>query len=152
MGMIKQNCPNCRAHYNEKCNAWVYGSPIRKCPKCGSEFLDKRWREVALEGFQAGKVSWKFYLVGTVGFLIFSILCGLWLLSLINTQGSYPTRLLGCIMIGLFGSAGCFVMFIRCVTGYEDKKNAMYLEESKRRMQNPEYVEKLRAYGYDIPE
>lgn len=152
MGRVEQKCPKCGAHYSETCNAWVYGSPIRKCPKCGGEFLDKRWREVALEGFQSGKENWKFYLGASVGFLAFAILCGLWILSMINTQGSYSTRLLACVLLGLFASAASFVLFLRCVTGYEDKKNAVYLEESERRLQDPQYVEKLRAYGYHIPE
>lgn len=50
------------------------------------------------------------------------------------------------------GIIGCFVVFLRIVTGYEDKKNARYLDESKRRLQDKNYVDKLISFGYTVPD
>ncbi len=48
MGFMEENCPKSGKKIGESCNAWrMYGSPIRTCPKCKSEFLDNWWREVA---------------------------------------------------------------------------------------------------------
>lgn len=151
MGYIEGNCPNCGAKTGENCNAWVYGSPIRTCPKCKSEYLDNRWREVAIDGFDPRSNSPSFYIKGFFGFLIFTIACIAVLIWMIRTQGHYPVKLLGCALLGIVGTLGCGVVFLRIKLGYEEKKNAVFLEESKRRLQDKEYVEKLVSYGYNIP-
>lgn len=47
MGFMEGNCPTWGKKIRESCNAWMYGSPIRTCPKCKSEFIDNWWREAA---------------------------------------------------------------------------------------------------------
>lgn len=152
MGYVEGKCPQCGRKVRESCNAWVYGSPIRKCPHCGSEYLDKRWRELAIEGADPRTKDPKFYLKMAAIFLIFTIGCILWRSYLIASQGSYPTKLLGCIILGAFATVGCVVVFFRIITGYESKNNAKYLEESKERLKDKAYVEKLISYGYDVPD
>lgn len=152
MGVVQGTCPHCGGMVREKSNAWVYGSPIRTCPKCKQEFLDKRWREVAIDGFATGAKSAKLYLGATIGFLLFTIICTLWLRNMIATQGHYPTRLVGCIVVGIVGTVGCAVVFLRIVTGYEDKQNAKYMAESRRRLQDKNYIDKLVSFGYTVPD
>ena len=152
MGFVQGTCPHCGGMVREKCNAWVYGSPIRTCPQCKQEFLDKRWREVAIDGITTGLKSAKLYLGATIGFLLFTIICTLWLRNMIATQGHYPTRLVGCIVVGIVGTAGCAVVFLRIVTGYEDKQNAKYMAESRRRLQDKNYIDKLVSFGYTVPD
>lgn len=152
MGYVEGNCPKCGAKVRERCNAWVYGSPIRTCPNCKKEFLDKRWREVAIDGFATGSKNAKLYLGATIAFLFFTIVCVLWLTNMINTQGHYPIKLVGCIALGIVGTIGCAIVFLRIVTGYEDKQNAKYMDESKRRLQDENYVDKLISFGYAVPD
>lgn len=152
MGYIVGTCPKCGAQQNEKCNAWVYGSPVRRCKKCGSEYFDNRWREVAIDGIDPRAKNPMFYLFAAVGFLIFTILCGLWLKHLADTQGYYPTKLLGCVILGIIGTVGSILVLLRNVTGYEQKENEKYLAESKARLSDPEYVKKLEEYGYNVPD
>lgn len=152
MGYMEGNCPKCGARIGERCNAWGYGSPIRTCPKCKKEFLDKRWREVAIDGFAPGSKNAKLYLGATIGFLLFTIVCVLCLITMINTQGHYPIKLVGCIVLGIVGTIGCAIVFLRIVTGYEDKQNARYMEESKKRLQDKNYVDKLISFGYAVPD
>lgn len=152
MGFIEGNCPSCGQKMREKCNAWAYGSPIRTCPNCQREFLDKRWREVAIDGFATNKKSARLYLGATAVFLLFTVSCALCLIKLVEIQGSYPSKLLGCVLVGAVGTIGCFVVFLRIVTGYEDKHNKHYMEESRRRLQDKKYVDKLIFYGYKIPD
>lgn len=152
MGYVEGNCPKCGKKIRESCNAWVYGSPIRICPNCKSEFLDKRWREVAIDGFDPRANNPRFYIFGFFGFLAFTIVCVVWLMAMINAQRSYPIRLLGCIVLGIIGTIGCAVVLLRQITGYEEKNNARFMEESQKRMQDKDYVEKLVAYGYSVPD
>ena len=47
-------CPHCKKKVIESYRIiipYLYGSKIRKCPKCGGEIFDNRWREVAIQGF-----------------------------------------------------------------------------------------------------
>lgn len=46
----------------------------------------------------------------------------------------------------------CLFMVLRSLLGIEKRNNAKFMEESRRRLQNPEYVKKLQEYGYRIPE
>jgi multisubunit Na+/H+ antiporter MnhB subunit len=96
--------------------------------------------------------SAKLYLLATIGFLVFTIVCAMWLVTDIRTRGSYPIKLLGCVFAGVLGTVGCFVIFLRIILGYEDKQNQKYYEESLQRLKNKNYVEKLISYGYHVPE
>lgn len=152
MGYVEGNCPKCGAKVRERCNAWVYGSPIKTCPSCKSEFLDKRFREVAIDGFDPRANNPRLYLLGFFGFLVFTIVCAAWLIAMINARQSYPVKLVGCILVGIVGTVGCAVVLLRQMTGYEEKQNARFMEESQKRMQDKDYVEKLVAYGYSVPD
>ena len=152
MNFIEGTCPKCGAKTRENCNTWVYGSPVRICKSCKTEYLDRRWREVAVDGFDPRSQNSSFYLKGFIGFLIFTVLCAIWLIWLINNTGSYPSKLLGCVMVGGLGTLLCGFLYLRIKLEFEEKNNRKYLEESKQRLQNPEYVRKLIAYGYDISE
>lgn len=152
MGYVEGNCPKCGKMIRERCNAWVYGSPIRQCPYCKYEFLDRRWKEVAIDGIDKKSSNPKFYLLATVGFIIFTIICVVSLVNMIKLQGHYPIKLIGCIIAGITGMVMSILLYLRNVTGYEDKKNEIYMDESKKRLQDRHYVEKLVAFGYDVPE
>lgn len=152
MGWVDGNCPKCGARVHEKCNAWVYGSPVRTCPHCKEEFLDKRWREVAIDGFATGPKNAKLYLGAAVGFLLVTIVCILWLGSMVRTQGHYPIKIVACIGVGIMGTIVCATVFVRIITGYEDKENTRYMDESKRRLQDRNYVDKLISFGYTVPD
>lgn len=149
---IEGNCPVCGAKTKESCNTWVYGSPIRTCSSCKSEYLDKRWREVAIVGFDPRSGNASFYLKGFLGFFLFTIVCISVLVLFINLQGYYPNKLLGCIFAGALGTVLCGFLFARIKLGFEDKNNAKYMEESKKRIENNGYIEKLKAFGYPVPD
>lgn len=152
MGYVEWTCPKCGKLNHESCNAWVYGSPIRYCKKCGAEYFDNRWRELAIDGIAPGSKNAKFYLGATAACLLFAIATGAWLFYDIKYTGGYPIKLLGCCLLGIIGVIACFVVFIRIVTGYEDRHNKVFLEESEKRLQDKAYVQKLVSYGYNIPD
>lgn len=152
MGYIKGNCPKCGANVTEKCNAWVYGSPIRICPHCNQEYFDSRWREVAIDGIEPRSNNAPFYFKGMIAFLLFTVICLLSLLWLITTQKYYPTKAVGCVIVGIIGTLLCTFMWLRIKLGFEEKYNMKYLEESRNRLQDPNYIQKLMDYGYHVPD
>lgn len=125
-------------------------SPIRNCPKCNSEFLDKRQTEVAIDGCGRGKENAKTYVLVSLIFLIITIASVFRLINKINNGDFFPVKIIGCIIVGIAGTIMSLILFFKIVTGYEDEQNAKYMEEPKKRLQNKEYVEKLIAYGYQI--
>ena len=66
-------CPKCKTKNRETCNMWMYGSPIRECKACRSEYLDRRWREVAIDGFDPRSKNAKFYAKGAAFLLSLAI-------------------------------------------------------------------------------
>ena len=41
ISVAEWTCPECKTKNRETCNAWMYGSPIRQCKACRSEYLDR---------------------------------------------------------------------------------------------------------------
>ena len=142
-------CPECKTKNRESCNTWMYGSPIRECKACHGEYLDRRWREVAIDGFDPRGKNAKFYAKGAAFLLGMAIICGV-LLQTSFIQGANTTKLtLACIFCTLFGVVSGFIA-LRIKFGFADKDNEKYMAESKARLGDPQYVEKLRKYGYKV--
>ncbi len=142
-------CPECKTKNREACNMWMYGSPIRECKACRSEYLDRRWREVAIDGFDPRSRNAKFYAKGTLFLLSMAIICGA-LLQTSFVHGNNSTKLtLACILCSLFGIVSG-VIALRIKLGFADKDNEKYMAESKARLQDAQYIEKLKKYGYNI--
>ena len=142
-------CPECKTKNREACNMWMYGSPIRECKACRSEYLDRRWREVAIDGFDPRSRNAKFYAKGAAFLLSLAIVCGV-LLQTSLVHGNNSTKLtLACILCSLFGVVSGFIA-LRIKLGFADKDNAKYMAESKARLGDSTYVEKLKKYGYNI--
>lgn len=146
---IEWICPECKTKNREACNMWMYGSPIRECKACRSEYLDRRWREVAIDGFDPRSRNAKFYAKGAAFLLSLAIVCGV-LLQTSLVHGNNSTKLtLACILCSLFGVVSGFIS-LRIKLGFADKDNAKYMAESKARLGDSTYVEKLKKYGYNI--
>ena len=114
-----------------------------------SEYLDRRWREVAIDGFDPRSRNAKFYAKGAAFLLSLAIVCGV-LLQTSLVHGNNSTKLtLACILCSLFGVVSGFIA-LRIKLGFADKDNAKYMAESKARLGDSTYVEKLKKYGYNI--
>ncbi len=152
MGFVILECPHCGKKTKENCNAWAYGSPVKVCPECKNEFLDKRFTEVAIEGFERRIVDPSIFLKGMVFFAAMTLLCIFLFIFMVKFNGWYPTKIIGCIGIGVLGTLFCAVMFVRVKFGFEEKGMEKYIKESEERLKNREYAEKLKSYGYEVPD
>lgn len=77
---------------------------------------------------------------------------GGWLYYTVHFKHYYSTLVLAFVIVGGLATLMCLFMVLRSLLGIEKRNNAKFMEESRRRLQNPEYVKKLQEYGYRIPE
>ena len=142
-------CPECKTKNREACNTWMYGSPLRECKCCHSEYLDRRFREVAIDGFAPRSNNAVLYMKGALFLLIAAVVCGL-LIYFQHIQGFYSIKIIAAGVLCLLGGIACGINALRIKFGFQSKENQRYMEESKARLRDPEYVKKLQEYGYKI--
>lgn len=152
MGYFEINCPHCGKINRESCNAYMYGSPVRICKNCGEKYIDSRYREPAISGFDPKSANVSFYGKGSIGFgIAFACFFG-WFLYCALADGVYSLRV-GILCIGcLFGFIGCLIQFVRIKSGSADRENAKYLEKSEKRLSDRGYVDELIKMGINVPE
>jgi len=142
-------CPECKTKNREACNTWMYGSPIRQCKACRSEYLDRRFREVAIDGFDPRSNNAKFYVKGALFLLAIALVCGV-VIYFQYARGYYSMKVVAAGALSALGAVACLIMSIRIKLGFQNKDNEKYMVESKARLSDSQYVEKLRKYGYKI--
>ena len=142
-------CPECKAKNREACNMWMYGSPIRECKACRSEYLDRRWREVAIDGFDPRSKNAKFYAKGALFLLSIAAICSV-LIYFQYAKGYYSMKIIAAGALSALASIACGINALRIKFGFADKDNSKHMAESKARLGDPQYVEKLRKYGYKV--
>ena len=150
-GYLEGNCGKCGEKTREPSNAFAYGSPIRFCPKCKQEYLDRRWREVAVQGFDPKSTSVAYYAKAFLILFAITALSGGWLYYTMHFKGYYYTMVVAIVIVCAIASVASLGLMAWIALGFAAKSNAKYLAESERRMRNPEYVKKLQACGYVIP-
>ena len=131
-----------------------YESPLKKCKKCGTEYLDPRCHEIAAEGLPPDTYSIPSNVImGIVGGLI--LWRGLYLFSVHqmgtaeNIQWLYPTVF---TVMGI-----CFILcaiyqIIIILTGIKRKKFEKLRQESEERLLDYDYAKSLVLLGYSVPE
>ena len=152
MGYSEMNCPHCGKMNRESCNAHMYGSPIRVCKSCGKKYVDSRYTEPALTGFDRKSTDPSLYAKGAGIFAAGFVITLGWVIIDIKTKGSYPIKVAGASFICLMGLVLCLVCFVRIKSGISEKENQKYLEESEKRLSDKEYVRELIDNGIDVPE
>lgn len=152
MGFAESNCPHCGKVNRNSCNAWMYDTPIRRCKYCNQKFVDRRYRELAVEGIDQRSANPAFYLKGMAIFFVAGIVLALLLACQIRFLGYYSTRLVACVFICFAGCLMCGLLFVRIKLGIEDKNAQKYFAESEKRLENKAYVQELLDNGYDVPD
>lgn len=150
MTYITKKCPYCNSSYSimQPKGTGFYGSPIRQCATCGKQFLDKDYREIAIDGVRP--VDLKRVTTGTIILSVLGFLFGLLLVYCYFGETPSVWYLVGAA-ISIFISG---YLVIGEIAGYS--KRQAYLEmERKRseiRLRDPDYVYALRKLGYYVPD
>ena len=148
-------CPECgRKFFYYDSRQRYYGSPVRTCKKCNSQYLDLRYHEIAVEGIPESELSRKPMII----LMIFG--------ALILYRGIYLTgyRQLGMgdygqwIMPVLFIIMGIVMITVGIIeiilisTGRKMMKYERLKRESEERMSDRSYAWTLKQEGYNVPE
>lgn len=156
-----KRCPHCGhglAYGDDAKPRWIYGSPIRWCPFCHNEYLDKNYHEIAIDGVPNNatkRITFFDTIRFILGLCVLGILCYFVFNLLVNLKTVKFSFLLFMVFIGLGG--WCyqllesplyrFFKYQEMIDSIEKEKQA-----SEKRMQDPEYVQKLIANKYRVPE
>ena len=143
-------CPECKTKNREACNTWMYGSPIRECKTCRSEYLDRRFREVAIDGFDPRSNNAQLYINVALVFLAIALACGV-SIYFQYAKGYYSMKIIAVGAGSVLAGIACGINALRIRLGFQSKDNDKYMEESKARLSDLQYVKKLEGYGYKVP-
>lgn len=135
-------CPKCGQLLYHRAGARdrQFGSPMRPCPNCGAEYYDPRWQEPAL--CKNPKLP---LLPGTVwGGLLLGIA---FLLGAFYLSRKLELSILG--LLFLFGSIWYAVDYRRSLP-QQKQTLQLELEESRKRLKNPAYRQKLAENGVKL--
>lgn len=131
-----------------------YGSPLKQCKKCGAQYIDPRFHEIAAEGMPEAEFSLGpcFGIMAIGGFVLWR---GIHLTGFRElgapeeTQWFLPTVfiILGALMI-IAGISE--IIMIKC--GAKEKKFKRLYDESRQRLSDKEYAHALVLNGYPVPE
>lgn len=140
-----KKCPHCGLKYAywQPKNTALYGSPFRVCSRCGKVFIDKMYKEIAVDGYN------EYFLMKVQPFSIFAIVIGI-ILILVDVLGIkvYLAAVIG----GIFLIAGIY--FVISDIRDHEKRIAEYKKlkkESEDRLSDPEYAKALKELGYNVP-
>ena len=133
-------------------NRYCYGSPLIKCSHCGNEYIENRLHEPAIEGINQASMNdgnhKKAVIVLLILTVVFVLLCIL--------VGDEPIELfsviLGLAIVSALGAIFNARAIIRIRSGAMEQDNKRWLAESEYRLSNREYAEKLKNFGYNVPE
>lgn len=146
-------CPCCKEDLGIAVgNGSMYGSLMRTCPKCGKEYFDPRYREIAVDGLMDSdikpksdtKTPWIAFGVGIGAFAL--------MILLIATTGRllFILPIVGVVSFALgfktIGDNG------KIRSGERAAELERLRAESEARLMNPVYARLLKARGYAVPE
>lgn len=155
MQYVTKKCPHCGYRYtiNKPSSAVEYGSPMRKCSRCGRTYVDKDFREIVLcdkiVGTESIQPATIFMCIGP-GLLAFFELC----LFISNQSFFMETRWWGQIVLIILAIA--FIWLFVSEDLKTEKTRLDFLEREKKasaqRLANPEYARWLKEQGYRVPD
>ncbi|MCR4946143.1 MAG: hypothetical protein K5929_04270 [Lachnospiraceae bacterium] len=152
---LEFKCPSCgKKLFSYETRERKFGEIIKKCQKCGADYADPRYHELAIDGIPDDEFGYLQYVVVIVVGAFF-IWRGLHLFS--TRQLGVPGELQwlmpsAFIILGIAAIICALVSMISILTGAKRRKFEKMLAESKQRLKNSSYVYNLRKFGYNIPE
>ena len=150
---IEFKCPSCgKKLFSYEARVRKYGSLIKECRKCGSDYIDPRYYELAINGVPEDeyKVSPYLFMIVIGGLIIWRALrlFGMRQLGVASEiQWLLPSLLL---IMGIVFVIGAIVSIILIKTGLRKKKMDRLLAQSQARLKDSSYVSRLRTLGYKL--
>lgn len=144
-------CPKCTNKQidNHIVNAYGvnWGSPIKRCLICNTEYLDNRYQEAAIYEKPKSRLKIREIKYAGIGMLFgpLMLLVNSIRMTLFNFS-SDGTLFYGGIILTCFSIILAVIFTLAALENHKNYKKA--LEESQGRLQDGEYKDKLIKYGY----
>ena len=100
-------------------------------------------------GFDPRSNNAKLYVKGALFLLAIALVCGA-LTYFQYARGYYSIKVVATGSLCLLGAIVCGFLALRIKLGFQNRDNDKYMEESKARLRDPQYVKKLEGYGYRV--
>lgn len=156
MDSYEIKCKNCgrKLLTYSKSSFQKYKSPVKKCKKCGTRYVDPRCHEIAIEVIPADIFNIPTYLILILigAFILYRgiRLSGMHQLGTSDEmQWLMPTVI---VLVGAIMVIGGIVEIITIVTNIKAKRFEKLWLDSERRLEDKNYVYILQGLGYEIPE
>lgn len=138
---VIKRCPQCGYVYQRGGSKRYYGSPLRKCTKCGNEFIDKGGIEIAIYGIRDSDkaiIDSGIILAAIIGIGMFGF--GIYLQSLL-------IFIVGALFVwsAIYGIRDNINNYAERIVELEKEERASF-----RRLSNYTYAMKLKKGGYHV--
>lgn len=145
-------CPYCGAKVGyARTDAYLYGSPIRTCPKCKGQYLNPNFHEIEVEGCWEADTSLVESRKGVRDGLLLIVAS-----IALNVLFYYLGRASWIYLLFVGMGIVYFIMKLRSYLKVKRGTRQLELEEercaSRQRLQDPEYAKLLQELGYEVPE
>lgn len=146
------SCPYCEKKFHDyNASSRDFGSPIRKCRYCKKEYLDRRYHEIAIEGYGNSLNINRSLKIIALGLILFLVAGGLTAYT-IYFKNYYMIKgvlsAFGGLLIAVIG----IIDAVRIKSGAKQKSMELKMMESEKRLNNSEYAHQLSELGYIVPE
>ena len=128
-----------------------YGSPLIRCGSCSQAYLDRRFTEIEAEGARAEDLTTSTGIKAMILGLAAIAVCGSFTLYTVKVRDYYSLKMVVCIILGAVVFIAGLVDMIQVKSGARSKKLDKYRQESRMRLQDPDYAQALVELGYDVP-
>ena len=152
---VEFHCPSCgKKQFSYEPRGKRFEKIVKSCKSCGKEYLDPRSHELAIEGIPQDAFQITPYLF----MLVLGALIGWRGWYLFGRQQLGTPAQISWLMPGVFLIMGIvcviasIVGIIRIKTGSKAKQFEKLMSESRMRMKDTDYVRKLQALGYPLPQ
>lgn len=140
-------CPHCGRRTERKSRyAWLYGSPVRTCGKCGGRYRETCYHEVEIDGFRETDVSLK--ASNQQLWIAFAMLVVMVALNIVAVSEGK----LGFLIISVAFFVSCLRNTLQIRSGKKTKALEKERRASQKRLENREYAQSLQKLGYAVPE
>ncbi len=129
-----------------------YGSPLKTCPKCNTEYINPIFHEIETDGISPDAFDVKKLLIVLLIGVIFFVISAVMHYVEVTTQDYYHTLFIAIMVLSIIVILFVIGDIILIKTGFKEKRNERKRQESVQRMSNPAYALKLRDLGYNVPQ
>lgn len=131
-----------------------YGCMVKKCKKCGSEYIDPRYHEIAAEGIPESEFRISHDIIlAVIGVLI--VWRGIYLFGMKALNVPDELQWAEPVLFLCLGAACIIGAVVDIILVRSGKKKEIFMrryQESVWRLSNRDYADTLRKAGYNVPE